>query len=244
LKSGNRKAAERVPQWISRDGKNVADTWLELRYGLRPLVMTLASAIEMYAKQEAKIFDRRTIRSVRSKKTSTTAGSLATYEYTFGELKFTVDGAYSEEKTAYASVQYRQYMPQTALAKFGLSPEFLPETAWQLTKLSFVVDWIFDVSTFLSALRLNPQVEFLGNTVGIKRTRIVRVKSAKCKYYLLSPPWTPTECDAQYEEHVYDRNVNVSMYTLPIFQWSTKLTFARTADALALIAQSLLRTKR
>jgi hypothetical protein len=149
LASGNRKAASRVPKWISRDVKNAGDVWLELRYGLRPLVMTAAKVFEMYAKQEEKLFNPNTIRSVRSKHVSTVRGNVSTGKVSEGVIYLDIDASYEETKTGYAAVQYKQTVPIGTMAKFGLTPNYLPETVWQLTSLSFVVDWFFNVSAWL-----------------------------------------------------------------------------------------------
>lgn len=224
----------------------MASTWLELRYGLRPLVMLIQDVIDRIDGQRRSLVDPDKIRSARSKLTF----SHEDWEWVttnYGSYPFIRSRAKVEEDyQVTASVQYRQTADQSFLDSLGLTPRFLPEVAWQLTTCSFVVDWIFSISDFLGTLRINPNIEVLGNTVGVKRTRKVSLVTSE----IIVPNWnndgwkpltvhggqTPGE-DLMFEYNHYDREVNVSLSYLPHFTYGRVLDLFKAIDSVSLIWQ-------
>lgn len=228
----------------SKAASVAANSWLELRYGLMPLIYTVQDLIKLANKAALK-FDRDKIRSVRaSVKQKVETPLLAK---SFGaqicstEFLCTVSG--TDSVTVRASIQYHLDSPRTMRELLGLTPASLPELAWELTRLSFVVDWWLSVGDWLGAFRglfLEPTIKVLGNTVGYKVDRKVLV-NASSRVAGLGPiaPLTPRGEVGYYTLTSYVRNVNESIPILPQFKPEFK-SILHSVDALALILQPLM----
>jgi hypothetical protein len=222
--------------------KDASDTWLELRYGLRPLVITIRDVMEMVAETGRKEFNPSTIRRARAKKKRETKTSLPTFISGESYFGYQLTPTRVDELTAYASVQYRQEYALTSAEKFGLSPEFLPEIAWELTRLSFVVDWLFTIGPWLASYRIKPGITILGNTVGKKIRRKVTVGTQWRVQQSPYMDWSPLKSNQlywNYEE--YSRVVNQSLPLLPQFTGGDVIDLYKTIDSLALILQPILK---
>lgn len=225
-----------------------ASTWLELRYGLRPLVSLIQDVIDRIDAQQREILDPDRIRSSRSKLTFPVERWVSpSYDLsgTFIRSRVKVEDVY----TATASVQYKQTETQGALDLLGLTPRFLPEVAWQLTTLSFVWDWIFTIGPWLATLRINPGVEILGNTVGFKHERKVTMVATEMKLVkattAYSIPWKPLVGvhdgarggDLMLQTSSYDRKVDLDLSYLPHFTWGRTFDLYKVIDSISLIWQ-------
>jgi hypothetical protein len=224
----------------------MANTWVELRYGLRPLVMLVQDVIERVNRDRDRLFDPNKIRSARStmiftEKHMAPVGALCGYH------RFSGTGWVEDEIKATASIQYLMSQELGFMDALGLTPRFLPEVAWQLSNCSFVVDWIFSIGPWLGTLRVNPNVVILGNTVGIKVKRNISLKhcTAKNTNYVLrnTTPIGFVVSDSLTEEH-YNRRCHVDMSYLPHFTWGRVLDLFRLVDSLSLIWQRLPKRRR
>lgn len=151
--------------------------------------------------------------------------------------------------TSTSSVQYRQTEEQSRLDALGLTPRFLPEVAWELTRLSFVVDWLYSIGPWLATLRINPGVTTLGNTSGFKhqrRMKLLNVRAAMpfafdyevfMRQVLDGPVKGPVVPDVV--RNKYARKVNLKMSYLPHFTWGRTLDLFKAIDAVSLIWQFL-----
>lgn len=220
-----------------------ADTWLELRYGLRPLVMTIVDVMKQVAKKQSEIYNAQTIRSVHATQSGEIDSSFDELMSRAHYFDFLLDAKSHTKVKARASVQYRQSKPPGTAAKFGLSPEFLPETVFELTKLSFVLDWLFTVGPWLSSLRIKPYVEILGNTVSVKVDRTVTVRSRTRPAQSPYMAWSSGP-KGEYRLTKYERAIHQSLPTTPLFTAGDVIDLYKTIDSLALILQPLLRRLR
>jgi hypothetical protein len=226
----------------------MSGTWMELRYGLRPLIMLLEDVIERVNEAKREVIDPEKIRSVTSRLKFTPSAS--------SEIGLCQQGTYyqfsavSEVKdtiTVNASVQYRQTGDQGCLDSFGLSPRFLPETAWALTRCSFVVDWIFSVGPWISTLRVNPDISVLGSTVGCKYEREISFPNQTVRFqFSLRPGWYGTNLKCADKLHVseYTREVNPELAYYPHFTWGRVLDLWKAIDSAAMIWQAFLSKKK
>jgi hypothetical protein len=226
--------------------ESFASTWLELRYGLRPLIKLVQNVIERVRDKNVEVLDPDRIRSVRTRLTFGPIETMAWSQATYGGVanirsKFLVEDTYY----ASASVQYKQTSEQGYLDALGLTPRFLPETAWALTGCSFVADWIFSIGPWLATLRINPDITVLGNTTGFKHHRKVSVITTQMGTTNTYPnvPWTtlkdvhPPGADACIVTEKYDRRVNVDLSYLPHFTWGRTLDLFKAVDALLILWQ-------
>ena len=218
-----------------------ASSWLELRYGLMPLVWAIGSVMDL-VQEKVSAHDPNRIRSVRAKVSLSENFEKALTPYSYHKFSYNPHLIVQDELTAYASVQFRQKEPFGVLSKLGLDPRFVPELVWELTRLSFVVDWWFSIGDFLGSLRVVPEVEILGNTVGVKVDRRVSIRAEA----------TITTVDAntvirhslpelgKYSESSYVRTCNEHHPYTPLLKLEFK-SYLHAVDATALILQDILR---
>jgi hypothetical protein len=226
--------------------KAAADTWLQVRYGFQPLVQTIIDLVKMALIAETKGFNPHTIRSAHA--TVLAENEVVrnpAFESGLTPVYYQCRAVEKDFYKATASVQYRQTLPTSGLGKFGLSLNYLPETAWELTRLSFVVDWLLSIGPWLASYRVKPNVELLGNTVGFKVDRTVAVTATKFRH---SPVPTikrlKVPAIGEYKFTHYSRVVDLDLPTYPLLNAGNILNLFKTIDATALIAQRILRMWR
>jgi hypothetical protein len=247
LAKSDKRAINRL---LGRTGLATADTvtgtWLEIRYGLRPLVSLIQDVVEMIKEQQKEILDPEKIRSARSRLMFGPIQTWVEPYVTYGNVAFIRSRCLVEDTYwSTASVQYTQSETNTLLDQLGLSPRFLPEVAWELTRLSFVVDWILSVGPWLGTLRINPGIEVLGNTSGFKHKRKVTVFNTQmCTVgRSWSVPWTNVPFvhdpngDVAIEQETYERKVNLDLSYLPQFTWGRTLDLFKAIDSISLLWQ-------
>lgn len=230
---------------IQATGLTVFGTWLELRYGLRPLVKSIQDLAGMANKQLSRI-DPDRIKTVRSKLKHTSfitgnsiGGSSATL-LTNGKYNGT------SNVTVRGIVYYKQSANLSAARRWGVGVANLPEIAWELTRLSFVVDWFLTIGPWISSFRVNPDFEILGSTTSTK----VETRVANTILSVSGGQVGPTVIrkdfgsPAIYESNSFNRFVETSRPSLPQFRGLTGLDLPRTVDGLALILQNVLHKMR
>lgn len=126
-----------------RNSSDWANAWLMAHYGIKPLVNDVLGGIK--ALEKGMLKERYHVESGSAKYQDTRS-------YSKGNLvdgMWTYDWKLSLECTARS--KYRVTQPYTAtLASLGLVNPF--SLAWELTKLSFVVDWAIGVGAWLNQL--------------------------------------------------------------------------------------------
>lgn len=226
----------------ARAASAASSAWLEFRYGFMPLMYTLQDVVEMVMKK-AEDLDTNKIRSVRA--------SYETEDYFKGSKYWAYyvhvyygDFVCHDKIRASASVQYRQISQFGNVDLLGLGPRFIPELAWELTRLSFVVDWWFTVGDYLGSLRVVPEIVILGNTVGVKVTRHVTV-TGKVKTPTPAPVYTEQGLPdlGTYKVESYTRTCNEHLPITPLLTPDYK-SYLHAIDSLALFLQKILRKVR
>lgn len=241
-------------KWVERGGKALsgrsaakvaANTWLEFRYGLMPLIKTVQDLQELVESKAAKL-DNDLIRSARSKivKSVNFSPKATPGDFVVGQTGMRIKFDSMDTMTFRSSVQYKMKGVPSIYTLLGLSPRFVPELAWELTKASFVVDWIVSIGPWLSALRFTPEIQVLGNTVSTKVNRKVTVN---LHTYVPSsqnqaPRVSQGVCGV-YTRDYYSRVVNQDLPILPLIKLE-RGPLIHTVDALALILQPVLKGVR
>lgn len=223
--------------------KAASDTWLEVRYGFRPLISTLGGLIDLATDRHGAAFNTNVIRSVKAR----ASGNLVTEDETLDQM-YTIHGAYQlyyevlkqSRVRADASVQYLASKRGSTLDNLGLSPRMWPETAWDLTHLSFVVDWLFTVGPWIQSLRFKPEITVLGNTVSVKVDRTVSVKLTDISLYGLDHDPVRKRGEVTWTYNAFFRQAHRKLPILPTFTAGSTIDLFRSIDAAALLAQSLL----
>lgn len=215
---------------------SAASTWMEIRYGLRPLIYSVQDIIDLVNAKTEEIFDPQKIRSVRAT-AKQSSEELNFFGGTLGYCYFEGESRLVDKQKAFASVQYRQHAPTTLATQLGLTPGHLPEIAWELTRLSFVVDWILAVGPWLGSLRHKPNITVLGNTVGVKHERTIDIAWARARWYSKTQSWATIDSDATYRKHEYERKKDVDLPILPQFTALASFDLFKAVDSLAIIWQ-------
>lgn len=248
LAAGDKRQINRL---LGRTGFATADavsgTWLELRYGLRPLISLVQDVIDRVQSDAEEICDPKKIRSARSRLKFSQENWLWEQDDLGANIQIRSRVKVEDTYWASASVQYTQSEPTGFLDSLGLTPRFLPEVAWELTTLSFVVDWIFSIGPWLATLRINPDIQVLGNTAGFKHRRRVYLTATEiCAPFAGAKiPWTglpdvhdPVSGeDLMLETNAYDRKVDLDLSYLPHFTWGRTLDLWKALDSISLIWQ-------
>lgn len=136
---------------IPRSANALANTYLEWRFGIRPIIMTIEDILEHLEKQSREFEERLQKRKGKTEpKEEVFRGSAST-----SAGIFTVSGHFSKtvESKYTASLAYTQTSPLTWQRRYGLDYSALTGIAWELVPLSFVLDRFINVGSWLAALR-------------------------------------------------------------------------------------------
>lgn len=137
---------------LPRSVNALAGTWLEWRYGIRPLIKQVEDILEHVNSQSrefSKKLQRKTGKTAIVTRTETGAVSTSA-------AIFNVYGHFRKETKLWtvAKTGYTMPYPATWQYRYGLDYSSMPGIAWELLPLSFVGDWFIGVGSWLSALRV------------------------------------------------------------------------------------------
>lgn len=232
---------------VSKRGaaKAASDAWLEFRYGFMPLCYTIQDIMKVVDEMAEPFLSEKILssKSTLSNEVSRESGDLTS---SVGHIHYTYQQEFSTVGKVSTSIQYRLDNELSLMDKLGLTPRHLPELAWELTRLSFVVDWFVEIGPWLGTyLRFQPGVTVLGNTVGYKTEQ--KVVARAMSYGRLG---YETPCNIYLGETLfrkYERLVNQPTPLLPQFTSLSPTRIVHVVDALALFHRGLvnaLTTKR
>lgn len=211
--------------------KAAADSWLTWRYGIMPLVLSIQDALEALEKQLEKAS-----RVIRTKRRRPALEPTKTEKK--GAAKYMANYVFQYAPRVEAIVYYRRLLDQTLEQLLGLTPERIPEALWEVTTLSFVWDWFFNVGSLLGSLRPKVGIEVLGSSTSCKveeRHSIIQLFSThdgKRKYE--APPF-------HVSTDSFKRTVTTA-YALPVFTGVDGMSLQRYIDAAALMLNPTLKT--
>lgn len=140
-----------------------ASSWLEYRYGWKPLMMDIEESIKLTHKmrdKRRKLLVARVGKSVSWNNSKTTGPT-----YVHPQVGIIGTATVSRKKRCHAGVLY-EVRPRTTseelLVGLGLLPSDVPSTAWECIPLSFVADWFVGVGDWLNAIKPQLGVSPLG----------------------------------------------------------------------------------
>jgi hypothetical protein len=138
----------------------IADLWMEVRYGLRPLLYDYKNIVKAM-KHTKKIGERQTFRSFYEK-------------HSFDEADYTVSRAYWDtyaRHTVETQIEVRAGI-LGEVERYGWAAIWgiydIPEAALELTRLSFVADWFFNLADVVSSFNVDPHVRLLARWLTVK----------------------------------------------------------------------------
>lgn len=232
------KSLGRKDQSLSKLVSLSGGSYLETRFALMPLIRSFVEILEEYERKVKRFNAQKVHRAVGVIKDKGT-NSLPLGAYAYGYFTgYALTESDWTQKTR-ACVYYRLTKPLPRLAEWGMSKSDLLPAAWELAKLSFVVDRFLNIGDFLRSHCIQPEVQLLGNTVAVKR-------EARCTTSFL--PKLPTGAQVSIwkpgqsvnEREHYVRIINVPVPNLPsVTNLSTLTNGMHIADHLALTQQLL-----
>lgn len=212
-------------------------TWMELRYGLRPLVMTIQDIATQLQKQKRKI-DLNRIYSARSyleRESRTPVRRLLAATECANTRNVTAVCTGVVTTSANASVQYMYNVLPPGVDTWGLNLQYLPETAWELTRMSFVWDWLISIGPWLESWRINPSISILGDAAGLKTKKEMVDLKVESQFAYGPAKSVPMQCRIVSESYV--RTVSNGRPITPLLMGTAKLDWWKLVDSLALLWQ-------
>lgn len=164
-----KRAASRKTKrgWQLKSLEDASSAWLEYRYGWTPLVMTVADLLNGIKYFPDTIYDAKASMTTSSSSTlSTTEGKIPTWSIYLGASGQTTTTMRKTGRVYYQITDINSFKR----LKLGLDVLNIPSLAYELTRLSFAVDWWFALGDYIAALTPNPYVRILGYTYSEKRT--------------------------------------------------------------------------
>lgn len=226
-----------------RDAARVQkEIWLETRYGLMPTVLD-ANTIVKNAMRLYRGLDRRRLVARAGQNGARSFGqsfNQLTLASPYNIWKATGSVSVNHTVSANAGVIYEvatQSLIDQIWADFQLGEDAILPTLWEITPLSFVVDWFVGVGTWLDAMNLPPNVRVLGNWVTTVDQHHAEYSGMIDHYGYRdgTPPVRGSAGSSTVHQCGVIRSVNRPLPPLPVkvTNWST-VTHALDAAALSL----------
>lgn len=184
---------------LARDAKGktytlrayLEDEWMKYRYGIRPIVYEMQATFKAVMEIVVKDYQPRlTSRATRGGSRSSPYTGL----YDDGTFTGTFSGSISHDVRVRSGVLYAYDTAyQSMTSKLGLRPGDIPVALWNLTTLSFVVDWVLNVSDYIAALVPTVGVDRLATWYAVTdKLSVERILgSSSMKAGFISAGWTP-----------------------------------------------------
>jgi len=223
--------------------------WLELRYGMIPLMLDVESHIDYVSQKlkEQEVHGQRRVARAKpssSEKTASWSGLVGCGLEGVYEPRVTADWKVARRVTA--GVVYTVF-PCSNIdqlnAHLGLRLADMPATAWELIPLSFVLDWAVNVGDWLKAITPQANIQPLANWVSTIEERETTISGVTFHTYL---GWmTNTRVDFDFpsgceKETSYTRTVNTSLSAHPLII-GRPLSDLHLGDGLALMTQKFVK---
>lgn len=223
----------------------LANSWLEYRYGVMPLIYSVSGLAETAAGNVESL-----VQAVHSARGGNKSVNTTVYGRNADRLVDGVDNFRRGTKVidtvangANYTIRYIYYpwmIDAIQLARYGISPTQTLSTAFELTKLSFVGDWFVNFGTWLKAMEPKPQTRIIDICYTHKYERHVHVSDngGTISYYSYVP--RIDGCYAHHDRFFMKRENVTNNVQAPIPRLKGKLLSVRhTLDAIALLSRPI-----
>lgn len=209
-------------------GKTLADLWLELQYGWKPLISDLHEAAYAYEaivnKPHVQTF--RVARKIIAETIHTGSASRPIV----GTARITIRKGYIARMTQEPSVIH------------SLQLDNVLGAAWEWTKLSFLVDWVIPIQQFIDASYARRTLKFDKCVVSTKTTQVGGISALWSGYKPLQTKtgFQPTTIDKQIN---FKREVLTNLPRIPppkAKDFASVASMLHIANATALLSQVVL----
>lgn len=229
----------RLGKTAASAAKATANSWLEYRYGWKPLIMDIDTIVQASYKKLAHCGKRRLVARVGDAYACDLRGTW-TDATSYVGTKTSGSKSYSRSSKVGVGVLY-DIAPQTGKqalqAILGVRPRDIPATVWELVPYSFVVDWFVNVGDWIQAVTPVPGITILGHWV-------TRVESTRTEWVAtFDPPslnnWVGTIGPEVTTTYSYIRTCNQPIAPTPV--WKLKpISRLHQIDGAALLLKPVL----
>jgi hypothetical protein len=222
---------------LRKRGVSAAETWLQYRYGVLPLVRDITSIISGAKKRTGHL------RATSRAKGKITRNSVTVHTMGTGApgAVVTYTKTNSEVLTVRAVALDEYFVDQ--FDNIGLSGKNLVTLPWELIPYSFVVDWFLNVGDYLGAMVPLPTVKSLGSCLVTTRemqTFFDPTGSTAPTGFTLDRPWSG-QC---YSASMTKNRTSILHPSFVVRSDFGLSDFTRLADASALLSQRMNRIFR
>lgn len=220
----------------------MVENWLRIRYGVRPVVHDIQDAMKAI---ENVVHGYKPVRRT-SRGTATDHESIGSTE---------PSGLFDVSHSTERSVSVRSgilYEYSRSPNTFGLDAQYIPLALWEATRLSFVLDWFFNIGSFIEALtpvggvkQLATWTTVITDSETLRETRQVRGGThANGQTRVITADGHSRETLVSKEKsRTPGITVGLAYRTAPYHLWDGSVHVNRIADSVAL-ARSILAFKR
>lgn len=201
------------------DADTLAALWLAWRYAVMPIVYSVQGATKMWMEPEEQLKEY----------------LVKTHYPVDLDLKAPSGCSWHLRGKLRGVVVYRLVGKRTA-ARLGFSLSELPSVLWEVTPLSFVVDWILPIGDALAGLSATNNVEFLDGYTSL------RFQSVSCTWpdrtvlgVGLEPIIEHASYSAQNASIDYYQRSRLTGFPKPVVRLDPNMNLKRWIDALALV---------
>lgn len=221
--------------------KAISNTWLEYRYGWKPLIMDIQTGIREAQNSSVRAFQERAVArhtiKISEEEIADGGGTVAGWYPVSCSRHLKIDA------TASAGVVFsvrNRKGADLAVKTAGLDSRSVPATLWEMIPYSFVVDWFVGVGPWLQAIVPDPDANVIGTWVTSTVKTRMTISNVKVEIYVGDPPRTLTLYggDGSRETLSYVRKTDARLPILPQFK-GNPLSLLHATDGLALMAQRI-----
>lgn len=231
--------------------KRFSNAWLQWRYGIRPLFWDALMLIRIINERYKRSPDTGLLR--KSATESFEDMRMQNFKRSTGDTRYDYRVQVSAKVRAKATIYYRKIaqvrLSSDILHYYGLHPEQLPALLWELTPLSFVVDWFANVGEWIKAITPRADVRIEGYCVST-RTSLSKSRVGTGNTWPGSSTQRSYKNTASYPEDKYsleslDRAVGGSLADLSIsLKPQILLSIQQKMDLISLAIQKMLGNRR
>lgn len=229
------------------NGRKILDPtsrWLEARYGILPLMGEIDTYRNLY---DSKLdVDYGPILKSRAGNRLDGGTIPSTSFVTNSNLGIYFHGYYTVERhTTMLSTDYTR-THWTSFQNLGVDASSILPALYELVPYSFVLDWVYDVGTWLRASLPKPGVTYLGSLYSTKMEEIYTVNTTGISSTSVPSeqnPISPCNSTMVWNRTTYDRTAPSPLPDNPVFKINMS-SLARQIDAVSLAFQQAKRALR
>lgn len=231
LRKGNVAKAAKV--LFPKNGKGVANDWLCVQYGIKPLISDIEGVAKTLTDSRPLVFRVKTKR-----REELPLGTLADYNLQTGVRVRTVIQSHGYVEVSYtATLQIDSVLSDLVVSLSRLGLTNLSTVVWELIPFSFIVDWFIpigekimneDAFTGLQLVQFHKTV-FYKEYITVNRTWGGYDQDGRL--------WSKVVCLSQITKTRCDRTIPSSVPPLPKLEFKDPVSKGHIANALALLTQ-------